>query len=102
MGDSIGTWEGDTLVVDSIGFNDKTWLDRGGHPHSDQLHVTERLRRTDQNTLQIAVTMEDPKAYTKPWGGTMTFGLRPKWNISEMICEDNVNFDSFLKNEVKK
>jgi hypothetical protein len=101
MGDSIGTWEGDTLVVDTIGFNDKTWLDRGGHPHSDQLHVTERIRRTDPKTLQIAVTMEDPKAYTKPWGGTMTMGLRPTWMISEMICEDNVNFDAFLKNEVK-
>jgi hypothetical protein len=101
MGDSIGTWEGDTLVVDTVGFNDKTWLDRGGHPHSDQLHVTERIRRTDPKTLQVAVTMEDPKAYTKPWGGTMTLGLRPTWNISEMICEDNVNFDSFLENEVK-
>jgi len=101
MGDSIGTWEGDTLVVDTIGFNDKTWLDRGGHPHSDQLHVTERIRRTDPKTLQVAVTMEDAKAYTKPWGGTMTLGLRPTWMISEMICEDNVNFDSFLKNEVK-
>jgi len=101
MGDSIGKWEGDTLVVDTIGFNDKTWLDRGGHPHSDQLHVTERIRRTDPKTLQIAVTMEDPKAYAKPWGGTMTMGLRPTWNINEMICEDNVNFDAFLKNEVK-
>jgi hypothetical protein len=65
------------------------------------LHVTERIRRNDPKTLQVAVTMEDPKAYTKPWGGTMTLGLRPTWNISEMICEDNVNFDSFLKNEVK-
>jgi hypothetical protein len=101
MGDSIGTWEGDTLVVDTIGFNDKTWLDRAGHPHSTDLHVVERIRRADQNTLQIAVTMEDPKAYTKPWSDTLTFRLHPKWNISEMICEDNVNFDAFLKNEEK-
>jgi hypothetical protein len=101
MGDSIGKWEGDTLVVDTIGFNDKTWLDRAGHPHSTELHVTERIRRPDHDTLQIAVTMDDPKAYTKPWGGNMTFKLRPTWNITEMVCEDNVNFDAFLKNEGK-
>ncbi|MBV8906409.1 MAG: hypothetical protein JOZ22_22445 [Acidobacteriia bacterium] len=101
MGDSIGKWEGDTLVVDTIGFNDKTWLDRAGHPHSTELHVTERIRRPDRDTLQIAVNMEDPKAYTKPWGGNLTYKLRPTWNITEMICEDNVNFDAFLKNEVK-
>lgn len=101
MGDSIGKWEGDTLVVDTIGFNDKTWLDRAGHPHSDQLHVTERIRRTDPNTLQIAINIEDPKAYTQPWGGTLTFGLHPRWNINEMVCEDNVNFDDFLKSEAK-
>jgi hypothetical protein len=101
MGDSIGTWDGDTLVVDTIGFNDKTWLDRAGHPHSQDLHVVERIRRPDHDTLQVAVTMEDPKAYTKPWGGTVTFKLRAGWNITEMICEDNVNFDAFLKNEGK-
>jgi hypothetical protein len=101
MGDSIGTWDGDTLVVDTIGFNDKTWLDRAGHPHSTDLHVVERIRRPDHDTLQIAVTMEDPKAYTKPWNDTMTFKLHQKWNITEMICEDNVNFDAFLKGEEK-
>ena len=101
MGDSIGTWEGDTLVVDTIGFNDKTWLDRAGHPHSQDLHVMERIRRPNHDSLQIAVTMEDPKAYSKPWNDTLTYKLQPKWNITEMICEDNVNFDSFLKNEEK-
>ena len=55
LGDAIGTWEGDTLVVDTIGFNDKTWLDRAGHPHSADMHLTERLRRVDQNTLTIDV-----------------------------------------------
>jgi len=101
FGDSIGKWEGDTLVVDTIGLNDKTWLDRAGHPHSDQLHVTERMRRPDQSTFQIAVTIDDPKAYTKTWGGTLIFALHPTWNITEMVCEDNVNFDEFLKNESK-
>jgi len=101
LGDSIGHWEGDTLVVDTIGFNDKTWLDRAGHPHSDKLHLTERIHRADQNAMTIDIQVEDPVAYTKPWGGQITFQLRPKWNISEMICEDNVNFDEFLKNEAK-
>lgn len=101
FGDSIGKWEGNTLVVDTIGLNDKTWIDRAGHPHSDALHVIERIQRLDQNALQIDITMEDPKAYTKPWGGPIKFQLRPNWNITEMVCEDNVNFDEFLKNEAK-
>jgi hypothetical protein len=101
LGDSIGKWDGDTLVVDTIGFNDKTWIDRAGHPHSDALHVLERIRRIDANTLRNDITIEDPKAYTKPWSAQIQFQLRPKWNITEMVCEDNVNFDEFLKNEAK-
>jgi hypothetical protein len=101
FGDSIGKWQGDTLVVDTIGLNDKTWIDRAGHPHSDALHVVERIQRVDQTTLQIDITMEDPKAYTKPWGGQIKFQLRPNWNVTEMVCEDNVNFDEFLKNEAR-
>jgi len=99
MGDSIGKWEGDTLVVDTTGFNDKTWLDRAGHPHSEDLHVVERLKKTDAKTLQIDILMDDPMAYTKPWGGRLDYTLRSDWNISELICVDNVNFDQFLKNE---
>jgi len=99
FGDSIGKWEGDTLVVDTIGINDKSWLDRAGHPHSDQLHVTERMHLTDPKTLVIDLTFDDPKAYTKPWGSKLTYGLHPTWNITEMVCEDNANFDAFLKNE---
>jgi hypothetical protein len=102
LGDSIGKWDGDTLVVDTVGFNDKTWVDRAGHPHSDAMHVTERIRRVNDNTLQIDVTIEDPKAYTKPWGGQLQFRAHPKWNITEMVCEDNVNFDDFLKAEAPK
>jgi hypothetical protein len=99
MGDSIGKWEGDTLVVDTIGFNDKTWLDRAGHPHSNELHVTERIRRAEPDIMTVDITVEDPKAYTKPWGGQLRFQQHPKWNVNEMVCEDNVNFDDFLKNE---
>ena len=73
MGDSIGHWEGDTLVADTVNFNDKTWLDRIGHPHSDQLHVIERIRRVDHEHLQDDITIDDPKAYTKPWTGRIDF-----------------------------
>ncbi|HEV2985260.1 MAG TPA: hypothetical protein VGX46_12780, partial [Vicinamibacterales bacterium] len=101
LGDSIGRWDRETLVIDTIGFNDKTWVDRAGHPHSDALHVVERLRRIDQNTLQNDITIEDPKAYSRPWGGQIRFQSRPTWNITEMVCEDNINFDEFLKGEMK-
>ena len=99
MGHSIGHWQGDTLVVDTIGFNDKTWLDRVGHPHSEQLHVMERFRRPEQNTLQVDFTIEDPKAYTKPITSTLSFELKPKWDILEQVCMDNVTFEGFEKTE---
>jgi hypothetical protein len=88
MGDSIGWWEGNTLVVDTVGLNDKTWLDQVGHPHSDALHVIERLRRTDQDTLQDDVTIEDSKAFTKPWSGQQVFKRRPTWHLLEYVCTD--------------
>ena len=75
-GESVGQYEGgDTLVVDSIGFNDKTWLDRVGRPHSDELHVVERFRRVNHDSLQLDVTFDDPKAYTKTWTGRRMFAL---------------------------
>jgi hypothetical protein len=92
MGDSIGKWEGDTLVVDTVGFNDKTWLDQVGHPHSDALHVVERFRRVKHDSLNIDITIDDPKAYTKPWVTHLIYDLKPDWNIGEEVCEDNVNF----------
>ncbi len=88
FGDSVGKWEGDTLVVDTIGFNDKTWLDRGGTPHSDALHLVERMRRVDHNTLQIDITFDDPKAYTKPWSSQLVFNLKPGWKIDEHSCKN--------------
>jgi hypothetical protein len=97
MGHSIGKWEGDTLVVDTIGFNDKTWLDREGRRHSEDLHVIERMRRTNHHTLQDDITMEDPKALTGPWNTRVTFELRPDWEILEHTCADNGNFDENLQ-----
>ena len=86
MGDSVGWWEGDTLVVDTAGLNDKTWLDQVGHPHSDALHVVERIRRVDRDTLQDNLTIDDPKAYKKPWTGRQVFKLRPSWHLLEYVC----------------
>jgi hypothetical protein len=97
MGDSIGRWEGDILVVDTIGFNEKTWLDRAGRPHSDQLHVIERFQRMNQNDLELDVTMEDSKALTKPWDVHIGFQLHADWNIAEQVCADNGDFVSFEK-----
>ncbi len=89
MGTSIGKWDGDTLVVDTIGFNDKTNLDTVGHPHSDQMRVTERFTRSDDKHIAYEVTIDDPKTYTKPWKNNRTFTLRPDWEIMEYSCEEN-------------
>jgi hypothetical protein len=90
MGDSVGKWEGDTLVIDTVGLNDKTWLDANGLPHSDALHVVERLRRIDHDTLKAEFTIDDPKAFTKPWTVEKLFDLKPDWHIKEYVCaEDN-------------
>jgi hypothetical protein len=93
MGDSIGRWEGDTLIVDTVGFNDKTWLDGDGHPHSDKLHLVERIRRVSHDAMSIDFTIEDPKAYTKPWEAHTLFDLEKGWTIGEVVCvDDNANF----------
>jgi hypothetical protein len=103
MGDSIGKWDGDTLVVDTTGFNDKTWLDNDGHPHTEDLHVVERIRRVNHDRLTIDTTIEDPKAYTKPWGGHAIYELKTGWNLGEMVCEDNVTYgDMQRKSESSK
>ena len=99
MGDSIGHWEGDTLVADTVNFNDKTWLDRVGHPHSDALHVVEHIRRVDHDHLEDEITIDDPKAYTKPWTGRIVFALKPKWTLAEEFCEDIQSSETIEKPE---
>jgi hypothetical protein len=88
MGDSIASWDGDTLVVDTIGFNDKTWLNGQGVPHSEELHVIERYRRPDLGHLQVEITLEDPKAFTKPHTFTRTYTLLTNWEIHEYVCNE--------------
>lgn len=89
FGDSVGHWDGDTLVVDTTNFNGLTRLDTVGHPHSDQLHVTERFTRTDAGHLAYQMTIDDPKTYTKPLTSNRTFTLRTDWEILEYSCEEN-------------
>ena len=89
LGDSIGRWDGDTLVVDAIGFNETTWLDQDGHPHTEALHVTERYTRTDEMTLHYEATIDDPKAYTKPWTTSYTIPWSPGTELLEYICQEN-------------
>ena len=101
MGDSIGKWEGDTLVVDTTDFNDKTRLDRLGHPHSDALHLIERFRRVSKDKLAVDITIEDPKAYLKPWGGQLAYALKPDWKVMEFMCQDNHTFDQFTDESAK-
>ena len=94
-GHSIGHWEGDTLVVDTIGLNGKNWLDRVGHPESSQMHIIERIHRVNDKTLQVDFTFDDPKSYVKPWTAQVRFLLHPDWDILEHVCEDNLAFESF-------
>ena len=90
MGYSVGRWEGDTLVVDTTGFHDKPWLDGDkGHPQSDALRVTERFRRIDFGRLEIQVTIDDPKAYTKPFTVKQGMHLLPDTELLENICNEN-------------
>ena len=89
FGDSVGRWDGDTLVIDTVNFNGKTRLDTIGHPHSDQMHLTQRFSRPDLGHLSYEVTVDDPKTFTKPWKNTRTFTLRTDWEIMEYSCEEN-------------
>src|SRR5213594_3762530 len=89
MGYSVGHWDGDTLVVETTGYNDKTWLDFSGHPHTDALRMTERFRRIDIGHLEIQFTFDDPKAYTKPWTVTINPQLFMDGDLLESICTDN-------------
>jgi hypothetical protein len=86
-GHSIGWWEGDTLVVDSKGFNESFWIDRGNSPHTEQLHTLERFTRTDLNVMRYELTVNDPGAYTKPWSATMNLRWENGTELFEYVCQ---------------
>jgi hypothetical protein len=87
MGYSVGRWDGDTLIVESVGFNDKTWLSRYGQPHTEALRMRERYRRPDLGHLQVEVTFTDAAAYAKPWGFTAEMALAADTEMLESVCE---------------
>jgi hypothetical protein len=89
LGYSVGRWEGETLVVDTAGFNDQVFIDAGGHPQSEQLRVQERFHRTDFGHLDLQITIDDPKMYTKPVAFKVTELLLPDTDILESFCAEN-------------
>jgi hypothetical protein len=95
MGDAVGRWEGDTLVVDMVGFNTRTEL--SGFKHSEGLHIVERFSRPDFDTLQYEATLEDPNVFVRPWTVSRTFPLRPDLNkIDEFVCENNKDYSKLF------
>ena len=89
QGFSVGKWEGDTFVVETTGTNGKFWLDQAGHPATDSFHLTERFKRRDFGHLDLEMTIDDPKAYTKPWTVYVDLLLQPDTELLEFICEEN-------------
>jgi hypothetical protein len=89
MGDSVGHWDEDTLVVDTVGLRGDTVFDASGAMHSDQMHIVERIRLIGPNKLEDHTTIEDPVAFTKPWEVTHTYDREPDWHIMEFVCEEN-------------
>jgi hypothetical protein len=89
LGYSVGYWDNDTLVVETTGFNGQSWTDTAkGHPQTDAAHVSERFRRRDVGHLEIEITIDDPKAYTKPWTATVPVKLLPDTDLIETYCEN--------------
>jgi hypothetical protein len=88
-GYSVGRWEGDTLVIESLGYKDQSWIDEWGTPATESLRVTERIRRPDYGTLEIQVTATDPKAFTQPFTFTVVQRLMPETELIEFVCGEN-------------
>lgn len=88
-GHSTGRWDGDTLVIDTVGYNERAWMNRDAVPHTDRLHLVERLSRPDFNTLKYAVTIDDPGAFTKPWDTGFSLNWSAGTEMFEYVCQDN-------------
>ena len=96
LGHSIGRWEGDTLVIDTIGLNDRVWQDLAGRPQTEKAHITERYRRPDLGHLEVEITIDDPGAYTRPWKVRRLLDLAPGEEILEYICNENHKTEHFV------
>jgi hypothetical protein len=103
-GESVGKWEGDTFVVDAVGFNDRAWLDPIGHPRSEKMHIIEHWRRVDHDTLVDDLTFDDPGAYTKPWNGQLKFKLDHSGELHESIftATDELRFKADMIKVINK
>ena len=99
-GYSVGHWEGDTLVVESAGFNDRTWLDFAGHPHTEELRVTERFQRRDFGHMQLQLTLDDPKTFTKPMIISLGVNYVPDTEMLEYVCNENERDSTHLVGHV--
>ena len=99
FGHSVGHWENDTLVVDTVGYNEKTWLDYSGHMHTDQLHTLERITRPDRDTLHYEVTITDPGAYSAPWTIAWDIPWSEGQELADYICQENNQFLIDLKDD---
>ena len=96
MGESIGHWDGDTLVVDTIGFNDKTEIN--GFKHTEALHIVERFHRTEYNSIQYEATIEDPNVFVKPFTVSRSMALRTDMaKVDEFVCEHNPDYSKFFE-----
>ena len=100
FGHSVGHWEDDTLVIDTVGFNERTWLNFNGSMHTDSLHTIERISRPDRNTLRYEATIDDPEAYTEPWTITWDIDWAEGEELQEYICQDNNQFVFDLKDDL--
>jgi hypothetical protein len=89
MGLSVGHWDGDTLVIETQGFNDLTTLDTAGLPHSTEMHVSERIRKPDADTLEDIITIADPKTFTRSWSTRVTYRRQPGLRLKEYVCTDS-------------
>jgi hypothetical protein len=89
LGDAIGHWEGDTLVVDTIGFNEESWLDQDGHPHTDALHTIEKFTRINAAQMRYEYTIDDPNAYTAQWSNSYLIPFSPGEELFEYVCQEN-------------
>ena len=100
LGYSVGRWEGDTFIVETIGFNDKEWVDLYGNPRTSTTHLTERYRRLNHDTLEQQIIIEDPRVYTKPWvSPPKLHKLEPSWELAEWFCvpDENKDYDQVVR-----
>ena len=102
QGYSVGRWEGDTLVVDTIGFNDRSWLDVRGTPHSEEMRVEERFRRRDYGHLDLTTTITDPKTFTRPITFGVVLDLMPDTDLLEHYCAENEKDDAHIRGAATK